>query len=296
VQVRSGDQISASGHFTRVGSSQVFVADSIRKDGRTVNVDRSWTVTTQQLRNEASAFSSGGTQQDQSRQGASQRWSQQDGSYQGQSRPTSQQYQRSNQESYQQEHRSGSSQESTQRMTGKVTRLQRIELPGMQSEMLAAQLDSSDGQHVIALLGPENELKDVRINKGDEVTVCGRRTYLNGSHVVLAHDITDANGRNCRVSVQRSPEQRISGEVTRTSWIQLPGMRHEILVANLRTDQGLRIAAVLGPEESLRNHEPQRGDEISLRGEMVDVNGQRVLLAQQLTSRGEQINLNNQPY
>jgi hypothetical protein len=307
-QIHKGDQISAWGHFTRVGNGYVFVADSLRKDGHTVEIDRTWTVTTQQLRNEANAmqpYASSSSQQ-QSQQGGQQSQQYQQGQQGTQSRQGSRYYQgTSSQDGYQQEDQQQGSRRSyrssqqdggsSQQFSGRVMRAQRIDLPGMQTEMLLAHLQTDDGQQMCALLGPENELQDVRVNKGDQITVRGPQTWVSGHPLILAQQVTGANGQSAQVSMQRSPSQRISGEVTKTAWIQLPGMRHEILVTCLKTEQGRKVIAVLGPEDSLGNHEPQRGDEVSLRGDLLNVSGQQVILAQQLTKGGEQVNFNNQP-
>jgi hypothetical protein len=294
-QIRKGDQISASGRFTQAGSSRVFVADSVRADGRTVEIDRSFTVTMSQLRREANQLmgsSSQGQQYQQQQQG------QQGQQYQGQQGSRSSQWASRDQEENSQYGRSsqqGGQSGTSQRISGKVTRTQRLDLPGMQESIQAVQLRTDQGQQVIAILGPEEDLQGIQLNKGDEVSVRGMRTWVNGSQVILARSV-NANGQTAQVPVQRQQQQRISGEITRTRWIQLPGMRSQIQVACVKTEQGREVIAVLGSEESMSNHELNRGDEVTLRGDLLNVNGQRILLTQQISSNGQQTSLSHEPY
>jgi hypothetical protein len=292
-QIKKGTDVQAWGHFARAGNTRVFVADSLRMNSTNYDIDRSWHMTTQQLRNEANQFS--GMMGQQQQQGYS---SGQQGYYGSQQGTSSGQQRQQGQPNYIQQsgqygQQQGSS--SSERVNGRVMQTQKIELPGMQGEIMAALLKTDQGQQMLAILGPQDELHGMQFNKGDEMTVRGPRTWVNGCQVILARSI-NANGQSTQLNVQRSQTQRISGEVTRTRWIQLPGMRHEVQVACLKSDQGKQVIAILGSEENMGNHEVNRGDEVSVRGELLDVNGQQIVVAQQLRSHGEQTNLNHQPY
>ncbi len=303
VTIQRGEQISAWGHFARVGSSRVFVAESVRADGRTVDIDRSWTMTVQQLRNEANAFSgyTGSSQAQQQSQTGSRQWADQrqmgyarDDDFGYSQRGSQTGYQRDDQQQRYSQQGSQSSQ-SQQRFSGRVTRTQRIELPGMHSELCCCLMQTDDGRQVTCILGPEDELQNLRLQRGEELTVRGTPTFVGGRQVVLARQIS-ANGQTVQLPVQRSQSQRISGEITRTRRIQLPGLQQDIQVACVRTDQGQQVICILGPEETMGRHDLSRGEEVSLRGDLLDVNGQQILLTQQIRSHGEQTNLNHQPY
>jgi plastocyanin len=88
---------------------------------------------------------------------------------------------------------------------------------------------------------------------------------------------------------QAGQAQYVRGQVTRTSRVQLPGINEPLLFAQVRTNQGRPITLYLGPVGNLENVSVNRGDEIDVRGPILEIHGQPIVLARQFRIHGESI-------
>jgi alpha/beta superfamily hydrolase len=141
-------------------------------------------------------------------------------------------------------------------------------------------------QPIVVVFGPESDLNGLQLQNGSNITVRGQECNAHNTPVLLAREVT-VNGHTIQTSLARARMQRIQGEVTQTGQVTIPGLNETLEVAHLETNSGEPAIVVLGPHQRIQGHQPRRGDQISVRGEAVQINGQTVLLARTLAAGGK---------
>jgi hypothetical protein len=267
VQVRRGQQITALGYFEPVGRYAAFIAERLNVNGRNIDVDRTWLTGLRQLRRDW--------------QEVRRDWQELRPGFGGQARLYGAIF------PAQENRGQGRAMHLQQgQASGTVQRTEQLIVPGLRHHVLAALLRTDDGQQVTAILPPEQGNQEISASKGQRMTVQGLQCQLHNRPIILARSVT-VNGQTKEIPVQQGSRQRVSGEVTQTQHLYLPGLR-EVVIAKIMSDQGRPTLVILGPELAQENEEIEQGERISASGPTAQIHGQRVLMAERANAGGAQ--------
>ncbi len=151
------------------------------------------------------------------------------------------------------------------------------------------------GQTAIVVLGPQQELSGLHLNKGQEIETTGPAVWVAGQEVILPTEVT-AEGRTFPALLHHAQgARRLQGQLSGMHAVRVTGLNKEIAVGSLRTNEGQTFIVVLGPEDELRSAGLQNGGEVSVRGELVRFPNHQVLLARQLSANGHTITVAREP-
>jgi uncharacterized cupredoxin-like copper-binding protein len=180
-----------------------------------------------------------------------------------------------------------------QHLRGKLTRTNRVQLPGMNEELLFGLAQTNQGKLVSLYLGPVAELKDVQVNRGDEIDVRGPILEVHGQPILLAQQLR-IHGQTIPIAQRAREEmiaasQYINGRIITTRTIRIPGVNEPLRIAQVRTSDGRSIIAELGPQPRLEGLTLNRGDDIDIRGRAFRVANYRILLAERIRAHGETV-------
>jgi hypothetical protein len=269
IRCQSGDEIRARGRFVRIGDHLVLLAQRLNADGQTVRIQ-------QQIPSQLALLRRGERLRGNRPQDTEDLEENQAGSRRS--------------FYYQPEDEAG-----RQQLTGRIQQTRQVQLPGIDQKLLVAQVRTDQGQKYIIWFGPADETQSIDLNRGDRVAVSGPTLQTSEGRMMLAQRVR-AHGETARIRQLGQEEiqpysTRVRGEITRTKTIRLPGIDQDVLVAQVRTDQGRRYTVCLGPADQIDNIDLDRGDEISLRGKSFPIDGQRFLLAEQVRIHGQTVNL-----
>lgn len=286
VHLGRGDHLSVRGFFVRIGDHRVLMARQLRFDGDNVSINRPRLPAREEFQEEEGLTRRGTRSardhEDEDRQGRYSRGYGEEEEDQGSSR---------GQRSY------GNEEEQGQQIRGKVLRTRDVRLPGMDDKLCLAEVKTSQGQRYIVNLGPKQDLDNLDLDKGDQLTVWGPSMRMSGHRLMLAERVR-ANGTTKRLrqegeSGMEAQMRRVRGQIVRTREVQLPGMEEPLLVAEVKTEQGRRYIVNLGPKEHLENIQLHQGDDISVRGRAFEMDGQHFLFAEHVRANGETADLSS---
>jgi hypothetical protein len=253
LNIKKGDEISVRGRFVQVGPYRVLLADRVADGGKSADIDRSWVVTTGQLRREEEFDHQGGefgnpnfiSQPGLRRQG----------------------------------------------LAGEITALDRITLPGSEEPLRVAQLKTEQGRPVTAILGFDKDLSDLKLQKGEEISLRGQTFMVEGREVVLADRIT-ADQETAQGFLQHvRPGVRVTGEITQLQDLQVPGMKEPVTLATLHSGSRGDIVAVLGPRSDLHELGLKKGGRVTLFGELIQVHDRPVFLTRTAAANGQTVEI-----
>ena len=217
-------------------------------------------------------------------------------------------------------------QRSGRQLNGTVVRVQNPSVSGEKHRLVT--LETSDGRNLLVDLGPTRNLQDLEIKEGDEITVSGPMVRVQDRRVVMARQVTTDEGRhqinrrfgskegqqnqqqqtsrssrerqnsqnrqasqNRQQERQASQSRQVSGEVLSKRRVTVRGT--ERLMTDIRTSDGSQVTIDLGPVEQLNQSDIQisQGDQITARGTPLRVEGQRVLVANELQASNQSIRI-----
>lgn len=252
-QIAKGDRLSASGKLAAIGDRHVLMANSIRQDGKRIEIQRRREQSTARPRLDRTA--------------------------RGEGRRGDQQQARSNAR-----RQTGGVERGN--ITGTVQQMKTVDLRGTADKHVVVLLQTRRGLRVPVDLGPKQGLRNVRVSRGDEITVDGALVKLGDRQVVIGEAVR-IDGR--RVSIRQRPTQRLTGEITDLKTVRLPGADRSTLLARFQTNQGRTLIASLGSTDRIRRGELQTGDRVEITGRVVPVHGRSFLFAQKVTADGRTI-------
>jgi hypothetical protein len=268
IRLHSGDQIWVRGRFVRLGDFRVLMADELRADGQTVEINRQHMPSAQRLREEARLRGQYGSLGEESEPGR-----------------------------YDSDRTTGQEMRpQIQQVRGQIMATNRIELPGVRQARQLVLLKTERGRQFLVDLGFADQLQGIELNKGASISVTGPVIRVGHRSLLLAHQVR-AQGETFPIG-QRTPEvrsrlQQIEGEVARVSEVQLPGMGIEVIFALLKGNEGQPFLVCLGPTAEMEGLEVKQGDEISVRGQAIQIDGQTLVLAHQFSDHGQTVHLDH---
>lgn len=150
-----------------------------------------------------------------------------------------------------------------------------------------------DGRVVFADLGRELTLDQLDLEEGDEITLDGRRRWIEGKPIFVLDRISgeDLTWEVLPENVNLDAPRSISGTIRGFQRVGLVGGGQHVLV-KLFSDQGA-VVADLGAPDRLQGLNLQRGDPLTLHGRRLWLDGHLVFWAQRLETdqRSEPVSL-----
>lgn len=86
----------------------------------------------------------------------------------------------------------------TASVSGEVKKLGELNVHGANKKHVVARLETKDGEKVIADLGAVKDIRDVQIRSGQQLTVQGTKTKINGLPFIIADQI-NTDGRTVQI-------------------------------------------------------------------------------------------------
>jgi len=176
------------------------------------------------------------------------------------------------------------------RVKGKVKALKSIHLAGVDGDYQIARIEEGNGRTARVALGAADALSNLDLKEGDEIEVRGRRGHINDRVVLMARRI-DANGKTVRVKQPaghyiRRFHGRLVGHPRVT---RIEGLRGDVVVAQVRLDDGARAPTLLGSQKQLDGLGLKDGDEVSLLARPGRLNGRRAMVAEEVQANGRTV-------
>jgi hypothetical protein len=131
----------------------------------------------------------------------------------------------------------------------------------------------------------EEERMRARGGREDEDRASARRTQRGGEEE--SAEEPERGGREANWQIDGMSFRQLNGEIRRMHEIRLPEFKEAFLVALMRTDQGRKALAVLGPADELQDLDLRDGDHVAVQGLCLTVDGHPVCLTQQLRAHGQ---------
>ncbi len=208
-------------------------------------------------------------------------------------------------------------------LRGEVLRTKRVE--DRNGTCLAALLETDDGRRVVVDLGRLSDLRndDLSIHRGQEVGVRGWYTNIGDHRVFMAHELR-AEGQRIVISRPSQPSQerlreeeglraragrhgggeeqsgeegsrsgggslvrQYFGQIVRTSEVKVPELNDRLMFAQIRTDQGNKVLAMLGPVGELRDLDLRKGERVYVKGICLSLEGTPFILTEQFKAQGQ---------
>lgn len=188
-------------------------------------------------------------------------------------------------------------------VTGQVTKMKRVNIKGTDTQHQVVMLRTQQGGRVIADLGPAQNVSNLNIRQGTQLSVRGKVGRVSDRPVLFASQVR-TDGRTVQISRPESRQQlaqtrgmpsgksrQITGQVMKQKEVNIAGtdMSHKVVL--LQTQKGQQVAVDLGPTDNLQNIDLQRGEQITVTGKPAKVSQKFVILAQQLKADGQTINI-----
>jgi hypothetical protein len=147
-------------------------------------------------------------------------------------------------------------------------------------------VDLESGYTTTIDLGPEKELSDLDLQRGDQIKVWGRHGTIAGENVLIANRIRVGN-QTINIDRKKS-RQEVSGKIRDYSEVNLDDSeRQDHLLVRFQMEDGRRIIADLGKDASLEDLEIERDARVKISGEQTISGGQQILVANRITVDGE---------
>jgi hypothetical protein len=273
LRLHRGDRLTARGRFVSIGDQRLFVARSLRCNGQTVAIDRPFSTSLGQSFGRDTYT----------------RHSNYQSYYQGPGRRDRDDRDFGSQDDEERGPR-------TMQHRGKVVGTRAVEIPGIDERMLLVLVKNDQGRKVVVCLGAAADVEQAGLDKGQNISCRGLAFQFGGRCFLLAQQVR-ADGQTVNIRQQHPDEmqpiaQRFRGEIVRTKQVELPGMKEPWLIALVRTTQGRQSIVNLGPISELEELQLQKGDEVAIRGQVLRINGQRIVLADQVRAKGETVQIN----
>jgi hypothetical protein len=174
------------------------------------------------------------------------------------------------------------------RIEGKLAYTQTVQLRGIKGKELIGRVQTQDGRVAKVALGPQNQLKDLNLQEGDQVTVLGKVGAINDRAMLIAYDVR-ANGNTIRVNRPPGVQglRHFSGEIEKTRTAKLRNVDQKQTVARVRLDEGPTIDVILGPQSDVQRLNLQQGDEVAFLGYQARLDRRPALVAEEVAAHNQ---------
>jgi len=169
-----------------------------------------------------------------------------------------------------------------EKVDGTITEMKDVKLAGFDEKHVIARIKNRENMVAKVDLGPKGRISDLDIQKGQSVSVWGKRGTINEKYMLMAYWINvDGN----RVSIKRPKDmnlKRYTGKILKLKKTAFGEKTGNHVMARVELDQGMKTIVNLGPENQLGNLNVQSGKEFSMLARPVIVNGKKALVAEQV--------------
>jgi len=157
---------------------------------------------------------------------------------------------------------------------------------GVPQDHTWVRLRLESGYESIVDLGPEKDLADLDMERGDTIRVTGRHASIGGQNVLIADRIR-VGGESINIDRKKS-KQEVSGKVRDYSEVNIQDSEFEdYLVVRLRMEDGNEVTTALGKDASLEDFDIEQNVQVKIEGERKVVDGRPILIARKVTIEGE---------
>jgi len=157
---------------------------------------------------------------------------------------------------------------------------------GVPQDHTWVRLQLEGGYEAIIDLGPEKDLSDLEMERGDTIQVSGRHASISGQNVLIADRIR-VGGETINIDRQKS-KQEVSGKIRDFSEVNISNSEYEdYLVVRLQMEDGKEVTAALGKDASIDDFDIQKDARVKIQGERKVVDGRPILIARKVTIEGD---------
>lgn len=147
-------------------------------------------------------------------------------------------------------------------------------------------IDLESGYTATIDLGPEKDLADLDLQRGDQIKVWGRHGTIAGENILIANRVRIGN-QTINIDRKKTP-QEVSGKISDYSEVNLgDSERQDHLFVRFQMEDGRSIIADLGKDASLEDLEISRDARVKITGAQAIAAGQQILVANKITVDGE---------
>lgn len=157
---------------------------------------------------------------------------------------------------------------------------------GVPQDHTWVRLKLQSGYESIVDLGPEKDLSDLDMGRGDTVRVTGRHASISGQNVLIADRIR-VGGETINIDRKKS-KQEVSGKIRDFSEVNIQDSEYEdYLVVRLRMEDGKEVTTALGKDASVNDFDIEQDARVKIEGERKMVDGRPILIARKVTVEGD---------
>jgi hypothetical protein len=167
------------------------------------------------------------------------------------------------------------------RTEAKVQDFRSIDVEGEDESHRIAKLQLRNGDTISADLGTRDQLRDIRLQKGDRIRIVGSEGRMNDKKMLIAHAV----GKHGQWTQIDRPKQKLvksfKGTIRGTQTTSFEGFDQDHVVALVKLDRGPTLEVDLGPKEKVRNLDinMNRGTEIQFKARAGRIDGKPALIA-----------------
>ena len=169
-----------------------------------------------------------------------------------------------------------------EKVDGTIMELKDVKLAGFDEKHVVARIKNRENMVAKVDLGPKGRISDLDIQKGQSVSVWGKRGTINEKYMLMAYWINvDGN----RISIKRPKDmnlKRYSGKILKLKKTAFGERTGNHVMARVELDQGMNTIVNLGPENQLGNLNVESGKEFSMLARPVFIEGKKALVAEQV--------------
>jgi hypothetical protein len=178
------------------------------------------------------------------------------------------------------------------KVQGQIKGMKTISVARLNEQHVLAKLQTQDGRIARVDLGPKQQVKNIDLQRGDQITIFGNRGTINDQTVLVAHSIQH-NGRFVDISRANDLDlKRFSATVLDTKTVSFQNRNiPQQLFARVRLDNNQTTVVNLGPQKDFSNIDLERGDKISMLARPANIDGKLALVAEQVRANGQVVDI-----
>jgi hypothetical protein len=184
-----------------------------------------------------------------------------------------------------------------QSVTGKIENTKQVQVRGGDKHLVVQikpqQQQEQGPKSIVADLGNADELKDLNLVKGANITVSGPRAKVGQQAVLLAKSVK-ANDLTRQID---RPGRQLQGKVLSTHKATVRGTEHLMAIVDATrqgSDKSAKVAVDLGPADKLKV-DVKEGASLTFTGMPVKVKDKRLVIAQSVKDGDQFVQINRQP-
>lgn len=176
-------------------------------------------------------------------------------------------------------------------LSGQIQKLQSKQIMAAHKKQVMAKLKTDDGQTQRVYLGPEDQVDQLHLEKGDAIQVKGVRGRVNDQSAIMAQFVS-FNGQSIHNELpRRQMLRKFKGEIQSTRKTSFRGHDGKFVIAKVQTADDDSIQVNLGPADSFEDVDLSKGTPIKLLARPGTINGQEALVAQLIRVDGQSIDV-----